>query len=286
MKLGFIGLGLMGDPMSMNLVKKSGKELLVFDPNPGAGSLALKAGGRRAENARELVSASDLVFSMVPNGTIVGEIYESVKTALRPGLIWADLCTIAPRESRNIAALVRERGAVFLDTPVVKSRAAALEGKLGIYAGGPEEAFEKIKPFLECMGAAVLYLGDNGMGLVMKLCHNMLVAQIQNGVNESLALARKLCGISPSAFARAAACGGAQNFYLDSKAPSIEKEDFSPAFSTANLNKDINLASELAAEAGLSLPGLDLVRERCHEMMARGLGPLDFSSSWKLFSQN
>jgi 3-hydroxyisobutyrate dehydrogenase len=236
------------------------------------------------ESALELAFTVDVLFTMVPNGKIVADIYEAINSAIRQEWIWIDMSTISPRESRELAVLVKQKGGAFLDAPVVKSRAAAVEGKLGIYVGGPEKVFTKIKPLLECMGANVLYLGDNGSGLVMKLCHNLLVAQIQNGVNESLALARKLCGIDPTDFAKAISCGGGQNFYLDSKANVIAKEDFTAAFSAANMNKDITLASDLAKEAGLSLEGLDLVRRRYQELMERGLGSQDFSVSWKLFS--
>jgi 3-hydroxyisobutyrate dehydrogenase len=284
MKVGFIGLGIMGDPMSANLARKLEIEVLVYDTDPKTGFMALAAGAKHSESARALAGAVDVIFTMLPNGSIVFNIYDSIKDLIHNGQIWVDMSTISPKESREIAYLVRKKDGSFLDAPVVRSRAAAVDGKLGIYVGGPKESYLKIRAFLECMGSNIVHLGENGSGLVMKLCHNMLVGQIQNGVNESLALARRVCGISPTGFAQAISYGGGQNFYLDSKAAIIEEGDFTASFSAANMNKDINLASELAVEAGLTLDGLELVRRRYREIMDRNLGSMDFSVSWQLFS--
>lgn len=171
----------------------------------------------------------------------------------------------------------------MLDAPVVKSRPAAESGTLGIYVGGNKEIYERVLPLLSCMGSKILYLGDNGAGLVMKLCHNLLVTQIQNGVNETLVLAKKAAGIDPGLFREACACGGAQNFYLDSKVSALSDMDFTPAFKAEYMHKDVFLAKDLWEQCGLKLEGCELATSRYDQVLAMGWGDEDFCSTYKLF---
>lgn len=283
MKLGFIGIGVMGGPMAENLLKKSGCPVTVYDLERGAVEALAAKGAKAADSAAEAARDSDVIFTMLPRNEHVRAVYGELETALRPGQLFVDMSTISPAVSREIAQRVRVKGADFADAPVVKSRPAAVAGTLGIYVGGREETYEKILPLLLCMGENVIRLGDNGAGLVMKLCHNMLVAQIQNGVNEMTHLAANASGIDVQTFARAASFGGAQTFYLDSKAASLQRKDFTPAFAAAYMHKDVLLARELCAEGGLSYGGVQLAAERYEEVLARGWGKEDFSVSYRLF---
>ncbi len=286
MKLGFIGIGVMGMPMSLNLMRKSGYSLMVYDLNREAVAALAAQGAEAAENACQVAGSCDIIFTMLPRDEHVSAVYQEIYEDIRPGQIYVDMSTISPEGSRRAAALVREKGADLIDAPVVKSRPAAVDGTLGIYAGGRRETYEAVLPLLRCMGANIIYLGENGAGLVMKLCHNMLVAEIQNGVNEALSLASHAAGIDPKTFAQAASYGGAQTFYLDSKADTLQKGDFTTAFATEYMYKDIMLAKGLCEEAELQLEGMELAVKRYDQALKNGWGKEDFSCTYKLFTSN
>jgi 3-hydroxyisobutyrate dehydrogenase len=130
------------------------------------------------------------------------------------------------------------------------------------------------------MGENIIHLGDNGSGLMMKICHNMLVGEVQNAVNEMMTLAQK-SDIKIDDFAKAISYGGGQNFYLDAKAESIKNRDFTTAFSVENMNKDVNIAAEIKEDLNLNLPGIDLVKDVYHKAMEEKYGKEDFSASIK-----
>lgn len=281
MKLGFIGLGIMGESMAANLVKKSNTEVYVFDfveekvqQLAAEGAVAAKSGKEVAENA-------DIVFTSVPKAIHVKAVHEEIYPVVREGQIFVDMSTIAPKDSIALGEELTKRGAYFLDSPVVKSKQAAIDGTLGIYVGGPEAQYEIIKPYLEMIGSAVVYMGDNGKGLVMKICHNMLVGEIQNGVNEMMVLANKN-GIGWEDFQAAIGIGGGKNFYLDTKAKAIGTGDFTTAFSIENMYKDVNIAEDMVAELGLTLPGAKLVQEVYQKAMDSDYGSEDFSATFKV----
>jgi 3-hydroxyisobutyrate dehydrogenase-like beta-hydroxyacid dehydrogenase len=283
MRLGFIGIGMMGMPMSRNLLKKSGYPLMVYDVNEEAVKQLASEGAAAADNARQIVENCDVIFTMLPRNEHVRSVYQEIADGVRPGQIYVEMSTISPEVSREMADLVREKGADLLDAPVVKSRPAAVSGTLGIYVGGRKATYETVLPLLQCMGSNIIYLGENGSGLVMKLCHNLLVAEIQNGVNEVLHLAEAVAGIEPETFAKAASYGGAQTFYLDSKAEVLQKGDFTPAFAAEYMHKDLSLAKELCAQAGLVFDGAETAFRRYEEVMKAGWGKEDFSCTYKLF---
>lgn len=280
MKIGFIGLGLMGEPMSLNLVKKSGHPVKVFDFDKAKVQLLAEAGAERGESSEEIGKDCDVIFTMVPKSEHVKSVYEELLKTARPGQILADMSTIDPGVSIELSKKVALTGAVMLDCPVVKSRPAAIEGKLGIYVGGDKSTFEKIKPLLLCMGVNVIHLGENGRGLVMKLCHNALVAQIQNGVNEMLTVAEEF-GIGIDDFAEAVSYGGASNFYLTSKLPSLKDKNFTAAFSLENMQKDIHCLSDLLSPLALKFAGIENVRRVYDLSVNDKLGKEDFSATIK-----
>jgi 3-hydroxyisobutyrate dehydrogenase len=177
--------------------------------------------------------------------------------------------------------MVKKTGAHFIDAPVVKSKPAAIAGTLGIYVGGSEEDYEKALPILKYMGENVIRMGDNGKGLVMKICHNALVSQIQNGVNETLTLA-KANGISIPEFAKAISYGGGQNFYLDGQAPKLDAEDYTTAFSIENMAKDVNICCNLAKECKVNMPGEENARRVYQTALDKGMGKEDFRATIKV----
>lgn len=284
MKIGFIGLGLMGFPMCANLLKKGGAPVLAYDVNCDTLLQMKELGAEIAGSNAEVGENCDIIFSMVPKNEHVKMVYEEVLPHVRPGTLLIDMSTIAPDVSRELAARAKAQHCEMIDAPVVKSRPAAIDGTLGIYVGGSEQAFQRAKPLLEHLGSNIIHIGENGAGLVMKLCHNALVAQIQNGVNETLVLAKKAAGINERTFAQAVSYGGGQNFYLDSKISAIATRDFTTAFSVANMDKDIHLAQLLCEQTGLQAAGIALACDRYEHAMQNGYASEDFSATFKLFA--
>ena len=216
MKIGFVGLGIMGESMCENIVKKNDEKVYVFDFVEEKVEKLASVGAIACKSSLEVAKQVDVFITMVPKSEHSRSVYEEILPALDATKICIDMSTIDPSVSVEIAKKVKKTGAEFVDAPVVKSKPAAIAGKLGIYVGGSEEAYQKVKPILEMMGEHVIRMGDNGKGLVMKICHNALVSQIQNGVNETSTLAAAN-GIDILTFAEAISYGGGQNFYLDSK---------------------------------------------------------------------
>ena len=279
-KIGFIGLGIMGESMCANLLKKREEEILVYDINEEKIEMMVKQGAVRAASNQDLAAKADIIISMVPKGEHVKAVYNEIAEELNEDKIWIDMSTINPAISKDIAAEVKKKGSVMVEAPVVKSKSAAEAGTLGIYFGGDKEVYNQVKDLLLCMGENIIHLGDNGSGLMMKICHNMLVGEVQNAVNEMMTLAQK-SDIEIDDFAKAISYGGGQNFYLDAKAESIKNRDFSTAFSVENMNKDVNIAAEIKEDLNLNLPGIDLVKDVYQKAMEENYGKEDFSASIK-----
>lgn len=284
MKIGFIGLGIMGESMCENIVKKHNDTVYCYDVVREKVEKLSLIGAVPCSDSKELAQLSDIIISMVPKSEHSKAVYNEILPMLHEGKICIDMSTIDPSVSREIAAMVKAAGAQFIDAPVVKSKPAAIAGKLGIYVGGEMAVYDQVRPILLYMGENVIRLGDNGAGLVMKICHNALVGQIQNGVNETAALA-KANGIDVRTFAKAVSMGGGQNFYLDGKTEAIATGNYAPAFSVENMNKDVHIALSLAEESGVFMPGEENVVRVYEQAMEEGLGKLDFSATYEIVSK-
>lgn len=281
MKIGFIGLGIMGESMCENIVKKMDAEVFVNDVFKEKVDKLVALGGKAAATIKEIGEKCDIIVSMVPKSEHVRAVVKELLPVIKAGTILIEMSTIDPAVSRELALQIKSKSCQMVDAPVVKSKPAAIAGELGIYVGGEKEVFEKVKPILQCMGKDIIRMGDNGAGLVMKICHNMLVAQIQNGVNEMLTLA-EASGLNYDDAVKAISYGGGQNFYLDGKKDSIKAGDFSPKFSVENMHKDIHIALNLAKELNLNLPGAENAKEIYDTAVEEGLGKEDFSSTFKV----
>lgn len=285
MKIGFIGLGIMGESMCENIVNKHDDAVYVFDFVKEKVELLAGKGAIACNNSVEVANNADVIITMVPKSEYSKSVYTEILSELKEGKICIDMSTIDPDVSVEIAEMVKKTGAQFIDAPVVKSKPAAIAGKLGIYVGGEEEVYEKVLPILHYMGENVVRMGANGNGLVMKICHNALVSQIQNGVNETATLAAAN-GIDIMSFAEAISYGGGQNFYLDSKKGVIEKEDYTTAFSIENMHKDVNICMNLAKKSGVSMPGEENVVKVYDKAMEAGYGKEDFCATIKVVRNN
>ncbi len=281
MKIGFVGLGIMGESMCENIIRKHDDTVYVFDVVKDKTDKLAALGGVACGSAREVAEKADVFISMVPRSEHSRAVYEGILPALGAGKTCIDMSTIDPSVSVEISEMVKKTGAEFLDAPVVKSKPAAIAGKLGIYVGGSEEAYEKMKPILLYMGENIIRLGGNGKGLVMKICHNALVSQIQNGVNETSTLAA-LNGIDILTYAQAISYGGAGNWYLDSKKDVLSHEDYTTAFSVENEHKDVHICQNLARECGFAMPGLDNAVRVYDKALEMGIGKEDFCATVKV----
>ncbi len=281
MKIGFIGLGIMGESMCENIVKKHDDTVYCFDFVEAKVKQLEAVGAVGCSSSKEVAEKSDVIISMVPKSEHSKAVYDEVLPVLDATKTCIDMSTIDPSVSVEISEMVKKTGAQFIDAPVVKSKPAAIAGKLGIYVGGDEATYEAMKPILLYMGENVIRMGDNGKGLVMKICHNALVSQIQNGVNETSTLAAAN-GIDILTFAQAISYGGGQNFYLDSKKEVIAKGDFTTAFSIENEYKDVNICMNLAKECGVNMPGEANALSVYQKAMDAGYGKEDFSATIKV----
>ena len=281
MKIGFIGLGIMGESMCENIVKKHSDTVYCNDHKQSQIDKLASLGAIGCATNTEVAEKADIIITMIPTSKHVKEAYTEMLPYLSEGKICIDMSTIEPSASVEVANMVKEKGAQFADCPVVRSKADAIAGTLGVLAGCEREVFEIIEPVLSYMGSKVIYMGENGMGLAAKICHNTLVAQIQNGVNETLNLAQKL-GISIDNFADAVAAGGAQNFYMNAQREKLKNEDWTTAFSLENMCKDITICSRISEEMDFDMPGMRAAKAAIDKAMERGWGKEDFRQTYRI----
>ncbi|MCF0128609.1 MAG: NAD(P)-dependent oxidoreductase [Pseudobutyrivibrio sp.] len=281
MKIGFIGLGIMGESMCENIVKKHDDTVYCFDFVKEKVEQLAAVGAVACENSLELAKNSDVIISMVPKSEHSRAVYEGILEVLDSSKTCIDMSTIDPSVSVEISKMVKATGAKFVDAPVVKSKPAAIAGTLGIYVGGDEVTYEFVRPILLYMGENVIRMGDNGKGLVMKICHNALVSQIQNGVNETITLA-KANGISIPEYTKAISYGGGANWYLDGQSAKLDAEDYSTAFSIENMAKDVNICVNLAKECGVYMPGEENAKKVYDTALEKGMGKEDFRATIKV----
>lgn len=281
MKIGFIGLGIMGESMCENIVKKHDDNVYCYDIDAAKVSKLEFLGAKACRSNADLAKKADIIISMVPKSQHVQAVYDEILPLIDSSKICIDMSTIDPSVSLEISKKVKAKGAQFADAPVVKSKPAAISGQLGILVGCDEELYEKIKPILLYMGCNIIRMGGNSMGLVMKICHNTLCAEIQNGVNETLTLASKM-GISPEAFHTAVSYGGAQCFYLDAQWENIRDENWSTAFSIENEHKDLGICQKLSQESGVKMNGMENAKSVYDKAMEAGIGKEDWRATIKV----
>ncbi len=281
MKIGFIGLGIMGESMCENIVKKHNDTVFCSDLNKAQVEKLVSLGAEGCESNIEVAQKADVIITMVPKSEHVKAVYTELLPYITEGMICIDMSTIDPSVSCECAAMIKAKGAQFADAPVVKSKPAAIAGELGILVGCDESLYEVIKPILAYMGCNIIHMGENGAGLAMKICHNTLCAEIQNGVNETLLLAQSM-GISPEAYHTAVSYGGAQNFYLDAQWENIAKENYTTAFSLENERKDLGICQRLAAEQGVSMPGMEHAKSVYDKGFDAGIGKEDWRATYKV----
>lgn len=281
MKIGFIGLGIMGESMCENIVKKHDDTVYCSDLNKAQVEKLVSLGATGCDSNIDVAKSADVIITMVPKSEHVKAVYTELLPYIDGGKICIDMSTIDPSVSVECAHMIKAKGAQFADAPVVKSKPAAIAGELGILVGCDEGLYETIKPILAYMGCNIIRMGENGAGLAMKICHNTLCAQIQNGVNETLLLAQSM-GISAEDYHTAISYGGAQNFYLDAQWQNIANENWTTAFSLENERKDLGICERLAAEQGVDMPGMKNAKAVYDKGFDAGIGKEDWRATYKV----
>ena len=275
-RIGFIGLGLMGQPLSRRLLE-AGHPLTVWNRTADKAKDLRAAGAAWAPSARAVAETSDIVLTMVTDSMASEEVIcgtGGVLEGARPGLILIDMSSIAPEMSRSIAGRAGARGVPMLDAPVTGAPRVAAEGKLGIMVGGPRETFEACRPVFEKLAAKIVYAGGNGMGTTLKLVNNLILGVAIHAAAEALVLATK-AGLDPQSVIEITSVGGARTGAMETRGPRMVRRDFTPHFSANNMYKDMSTALTLAEECGVPLPVASAAREILRAVKAQGKGDLD-----------
>ena len=270
-QIGFIGLGIMGKPMALNLIK-AGYELVVNDINQDAMKAVVEAGATSVSSAKEVAEKSDIIITMLPaskhvKAVIAGE--NGILDGIKEGAIIIDMSSITPDVSKKLAALAEEKGACMIDAPVSGGESGAINGTLAIMVGGKIEAFESVKPVLQSMGKDVTLVGGNGCGVTAKLANQIIVNLNIAAVSEALVLAAK-AGIDIEKMYKAIRGGLAGSAVLDSKVPMILDRNFVAGGSIAINMKDITNVMDTAHTIGVPLPLSSQLLEIFHALVVDG----------------
>jgi 3-hydroxyisobutyrate dehydrogenase len=289
MRVGFIGLGLMGNPMAKNILK-AGFQLTVYN-RTGSKTEELKGlGARAASSPRELAEISDVVITMVTAAKDVEDVLfgkegvifsERAKSKADP-LIIMDMSTIGPTAAREISKKLEPSGIAFIDAPVTGSTPKAITGELTIFAGGDSFAFGKVRPVLLSMGKSIHYMGESGSGQAIKMINNQVIAATIEAVAEGMLLADAM-GLERKRAAEVLKTVPAFSFMMNLKMPNYVDDDYPLLFSTANMKKDLTLAIREMKKGKKDLP----VLEKLEEIFAkaeRHYGNEDFSEVIKVLN--
>lgn len=273
MKIGFIGLGIMGEPMAYNLLK-AGYDLAVFNRTPSRMERLLREGALAAGSPRELGESCDVVITIVADSpdveaVVLGE--NGILAGLRPGGVVIDMSTISIAVTRRLAAEIESKGGEMLDAPVSGGDVGAIAGTLAIMAGGKREVFDRCLPILQVMGKSVVYTGGHGMGQTTKLCNQIICAVTNLAVCEAVEFSRK-AGVDPGTMIEAVKGGSAGSWQLINLGPKMVAGNFDPGFMIDLQQKDLRLALEAAREMQLPLPALALVNQLFAGCQAHGEG--------------
>ena len=281
-KIGFIGLGNMGLPMSTNLVK-AGHAVTGFDVVPAAKAAAAEAGVKIVESAGEAAAAQDIVVTMLPNGKLVLNVYHEVLAAATPGTLFIESSTIDVASARSAHELAAKAGMASLDAPVSGGVGGATAGTLAFMVGGTAEAFAQALPVLEKMGRKIVHCGDAGAGQAAKICNNMILGISMIAVSEAFVLAEKL-GLSKQALFDVASAASGQCWSLTTYCPvpgpvptSPANNDYKPGFAAALMLKDMLLSQEAAKTAGAHTALGEHAAAIYQEFANAGHGGVDFS---------
>lgn len=282
-QIGFIGLGIMGRPMALNLAR-AGYRLHVHARRAESMRPLIEAGATACASPAELARQSDVIFTMVSDtpdveSVVLGE--QGVLAGARAGSVLVDMSTISPAATRQLAERLAERGVEMLDAPVSGGEAGAIEGVLSIMVGGARSTFERVLPLFEVMGRNIVHVGGHGAGQVCKSCNQILVGTTIAGVAEALLFARA-SGVDPGRVREALLGGFAASRVLEVHGQRMIDQAFAPGFKARLHGKDMRIVTEAARELGLALPVAALVEQYLNALVGQGDGELDSSAIYRV----
>jgi 2-hydroxy-3-oxopropionate reductase len=279
MKIGYIGLGLMGKSIARNILK-AGFHLVVHNRSQAAVKELVEEGAVSGNSPADVASQVDVVFTNLPDSPDVelvalGE--NGVIIGAHPGLIYVDNSTIKPATARHIAATLGKKGILCLDAPVSGGDIGARQGTLAIMVGGPADAVETVRPVFAAMSKTVTHVGDSGAGQIAKAANQIMVAAQMVAMGELLIFAKK-AGADPQKVVEAIKSGAAQCWTLDVKPPRLFSGNRSPGFKAHMQAKDLNIILETACQYGIPLPSAAVDAQLYNAMLEMGMGNLDNSA--------
>ncbi len=286
MKVGFIGLGIMGSRMAGNLQKK-GHQLVVYNRTKQKADPLIAEGAAWAPTPADLAQQVKIVITMLSRPDAVSETAlgkDGFLGNLAARSLWIDCSTVNPSFSRTMANEAGQRRIRFLDAPVAGSKGPAEQGQLLFFVGGNRADMEEAKPLFEAMGKAVHHVGANGMGTSMKMVNNLMLSQAMVAFSEALVLGESL-GIAREILFNALQGSPVSAPFLSLKTKKIESGNYDAEFPLRWMHKDLQLASDTAYEAGVALPAASAAKELFSLAARKGLGDMDFSAVYKLLSE-
>jgi 3-hydroxyisobutyrate dehydrogenase len=284
MRIGFIGLGIMGRPMALNLIK-TGFQLTVYNRTAAKCKPLVDGGATSVSSPREVAASSDVVITIVSDTPDVESVLfgiDGVSSGLRDGEIIIDMSSISPSATQRFASRLREQKVEMLDAPVTGGEKGAIDGTLAIMVGGRRETFDKCLPILQAMGATIVYTGESGTGQKTKLVNQLLCAQHIVAMSDGLRFARE-SGLDLESTLKVVSGGAAGSWMLTNMAPRILRSDFAPGFTIKLQHKDLRLVLEALQEMEGRYPATELAYSLFSEAVAKGLGELGTQGFIRLF---
>ena len=285
MRIGFIGLGIMGSRMADNL-NRAKRGLLIYNRTRKKAESLIKNGAEWCDTPAQLAQKVDILFTMLAHPEAVEQLAfgdTGYLENMKPNAIWADCSTVNPTFSKAMAVEAQERQIRFVDAPVLGTKKPAQEGQLVFFVGGKKEDVETLKPYFKIMGKAVNHVGNHGMGASFKMVVNLLVAQNIIIFSEAIALGRAL-GFSQKMLFDMLLDGPMAAPYLSVKRPKIEEGIYEPDFPLKWMHKDLHLVALTAYENGVALPATNAAKEFFLQAKQSGLGEKDFSAIFDYLS--
>ena len=276
MKVGFVGLGIMGRPMAIN-VMKAGHSMTVWARRAESMKPVVEAGATAAKSPAAVAAQSEVLFTMVSDTPDVEEMIlgpQGIIHGAKPGTVVVDMSTISPVATREIAAKLAAQEVEMLDAPVSGGDVGAIAGTLSIMVGGKPSVFERVKPLFECMGKNIVLIGGNGAGQVAKACNQIVAAVTLEAVSEALTLARRN-GVDPAKVREAMLGGFAWSKVLEVHGGRMLSRDFKPGFKAKLHRKDLKIVTDTAAHFGLALPQSALIAQHLNALLGLGYGEDD-----------
>ncbi|WP_373512932.1 2-hydroxy-3-oxopropionate reductase [Persicitalea sp.] len=277
-KIGFIGLGIMGKPMALNLIK-AGYLVSVLESSHAAEVLT-EAGAKAFPNSKELAQQVEVVITMLPDSPEVEEVVsgkDGVLEGVKSGALFIDMSTISPSVAVKVHGLMQEKGVEALDAPVSGGQVGAENAGLSIMVGGSQEAFDRALPIFQAMGKNIVRMGEPGTGQTTKACNQMIVGLTIQAVGEAFTLASK-AGVDLAKMREALLGGFAQSRILDLHGQRLIDRNFKPGFKIKLHKKDMGIALDAGKEHDVDLKGTALVAEQMEAAIAKGHGEKDHSA--------